>query len=68
MSKPDWKDAPALANWLAMDSDGLWWWFQLEPYQHPEGLWATYGASWVASKSRYPSDSSCWIKTLERRP
>lgn len=31
MNKPDWKDAPEWANWLAMDSDGIWWWYENEP-------------------------------------
>jgi hypothetical protein len=29
--KPDWKDAPEWAQWLAMDPDGSWWWFEHEP-------------------------------------
>lgn len=30
--KPDWKDAPPWAQWLAMDSDGEWHWFEEEPF------------------------------------
>lgn len=29
--KPDWKDAPEWAKWLAMDADGHWYWFEGEP-------------------------------------
>lgn len=29
--KPDWKDAPEWANYLAMDKDGEWYWFSSEP-------------------------------------
>ena len=29
--KPDWKDAPAGRDWLAMDGDGRWNWFRLKP-------------------------------------
>lgn len=29
--KPDWKDAPEWAQWLAMDPDGDWYWFEAEP-------------------------------------
>lgn len=29
--KPDWKDAPEWANWLAMDSSGKWYWWEYEP-------------------------------------
>ena len=30
--KPDWKDAPEWAMWLAMDEDGEWWWYEDEPF------------------------------------
>ena len=40
--KPDWKDAPAWANWLAMDSDGEWYWYALEP-SIMEGVWDAVG-------------------------
>lgn len=33
--KPDWKDAPEWANWLAMDEDGYWYWYELEPSPEP---------------------------------
>lgn len=29
--KPKWSDAPVWAEWLAMDGDGWWNWFELEP-------------------------------------
>jgi len=29
--KPNWKDAPYWANYLAMDYDGEWSWFEKEP-------------------------------------
>jgi hypothetical protein len=29
--KPDWKDAPEWAQWLARSSDGNWTWFEFEP-------------------------------------
>jgi len=29
--KPDWKDAPDWAQWLAIDELGEWWWFEFEP-------------------------------------
>ena len=31
MSKPDWKDAPEWAQWLAMDINGDWWWYEGQP-------------------------------------
>jgi hypothetical protein len=30
-SKPDWKDAPEWARYLAMDEFGVWWWFEYKP-------------------------------------
>lgn len=29
--KPDWKDAPEWANWLAMDANGTYNWFESRP-------------------------------------
>ena len=29
--KPDWKDAPEWANYLAMDEDGYWCWYLRKP-------------------------------------
>lgn len=29
--KPDWKDAPEWANWLAMDMSGRWFWWEFKP-------------------------------------
>lgn len=29
--KPDWKDAPEWATWLAMDCIGTWYWWVNEP-------------------------------------
>lgn len=31
MMKPDWKDAPEWAGWLARDSDGEWYWYEEKP-------------------------------------
>ena len=29
--KPDWKDAPKWAKWLAQNDDGQWYWFENKP-------------------------------------
>jgi len=29
--KPDWKEAPEWAKWLAMDGDGYWGWYEHKP-------------------------------------
>ena len=31
MTTPDWKDAPEWAMFLAMDSNGSWYWFERQP-------------------------------------
>lgn len=38
MSKPLWKDAPDWAQWLAMDGDGDWFWYEAEPHYTPGGM------------------------------
>lgn len=40
--KPDWKDAPDWAMWLAQDDDGEWGWFANEPILHD----GKFGAFW----------------------
>lgn len=41
--KPDWKEAPEWANWLAQDSDGKWW-HEYEPdYNRSTGYWVSEG-------------------------
>lgn len=61
--KPSWKDAPEWANWLAMDDDESWWWFENEPIMYP-GYWVTnegkYGNAgrvlpWQHSKTKRPA-------------
>ena len=64
MSKPDWKDAPEWAQWVAMDKDGTWAWYEDEP--NPRSL------DW-ACKRRYklaprPKVDNSWLKSLEPRP
>lgn len=59
MNKPDWKDAPEWAEWLAQDADGAWWWFQNEPEQRgggEDGRWhpLTTGKFYRATKSSQP--------------
>lgn len=57
--KPDWKDAPEWANWLAMDDDGEWWWFELKPtYKKRYSVWSEQcGRVGLASPS-IPGDES----------
>lgn len=59
--KPDWKDAPEWAQWLAQDSDGNWYWFSEEPcFVEENGGW---GAN--SSQCAYAGYSEI---TAEKRP
>ena len=67
--KPDWKDAPEWAQWLAMDEDGEWCWFDYRPFA--EDQWC----KWEVSIGRYAiadhhnnQVNSNWRETLESRP
>jgi ATP-dependent phosphoenolpyruvate carboxykinase len=64
--KPDWKNAPEWANWLAMDRNGEWYWYESKP--------VALGVYWLSmhstEKLRYISSSVIsvdWKETLEPR-
>ena len=59
--KPDWKDAPEWANYLAMDSDGGWFWYEHEPIVRGDCWVVTKGLSCYAGKWY-------WTETKEARP
>lgn len=65
MSKPDWSAAPGWAAYLAMDSDGFWYWYQNEPnLRREDGLWnRALGEVALAG-----SEAQIWKQTLEARP
>ena len=64
--KPDWKDAPLWVNYLCMDADLTWWWFEEKP--------ALGGMEWYALKGRSKrawgeySNPPDWKTTLEKKP
>jgi len=59
--KPDWKDAPSWAQWLAQDQSGAWYWYETEPYAGTSTWNYSQGrADWV--------DTPGWNETLEKRP
>lgn len=61
--KPDWKDAPEHAQFLAQDGNGDWYWYEKRPVWG--GIdWQTDGYSWIA---QFPPNPSA-RKTLEERP
>lgn len=59
--KPDWKNAPEWARFLAMDENGEWWWFEHEPYKTAH-FWNSLGQVKPAVNNLE------WQETLEERP
>lgn len=62
MNKPQWVNAPEWAEYLAMDEDGEWYWYEFEPYQMLD-CWANSGRMQFAG-----SQEVSWIQTKERHP
>jgi hypothetical protein len=60
--KPDWKDAPEWANWLAMDADGKWFWHEYEPRLRQRD-WDSFGAISLAGDT-----NSHWEEAISCRP
>ncbi len=60
--KPDWKDAPEWAQYLAMDADGMWWWHELRPSLDP------YSWEGEGKLGDIVLRFSNWQDTLEERP
>jgi hypothetical protein len=63
--KPDWKDAPGWANWLAQDDSGYWYWYENRP------VWNGYYFSIKPTSSKFAlavkSKDVC-KDSLEKRP
>ena len=38
-TQPDWSQAPEWAQWVAMERDGEWNWYECEPTMSDEGQW-----------------------------
>lgn len=62
MDKPDWKDAPEWAAYLAMHENGEWMWFEHEPTKE-NGYW---NLDRCRGRSEFPAKS--WTFTMEPRP
>lgn len=69
MIKPNWKDAPEWANYLAQDLDGTWCWYKNEPeLWETGGMWEASVDEWeIAKDKRWPGNHK-WTETLEPRP
>ncbi len=59
--KPDWKDAPSWARYLAMDYDGTWYFYENIPEDGSIAWLITCGKDRCAGISN-------WRDTLEERP
>jgi hypothetical protein len=57
--KPEWKDAPEWAKFLAQDSDGTWYWYESQPVRQ-WGNWKN------APGSRY--EQAYYYHSPEQRP
>ena len=64
IGKPGWESAPDWAQHLAQDSDGEWWWFEVEPENDHECFYSSEAED-RASTGYVIGD---WRNTLERRP
>jgi hypothetical protein len=65
MIKPDWKNAPEWAQWLAQDYDHIWFWFEHEPKPSEDGLWLAQSGK---CQRAMITDQTAWLETKERRP
>lgn len=65
MNKPDWKDAPEWAMWLAKDFDGQWWWHDTKPSLDEDNEW--FGSERFKSALR-TGDNENYRESLEPRP
>jgi len=62
---PDWATAPEWANYVAMDRDGKWYWYEFEPYAETN-IWNVN----VEHAGKYEMvDLYCnWQESLQKRP
>jgi len=61
--KPSWDEAPDFAQYLAMDDNGDWYWYEFKPVQRI--------ATWGISAGRYLlalKSEGGWRNTMEARP
>lgn len=68
--KPSWDEAPSWAQWLAMDNDGYWLWYENKPcWKHSLGEWERRNyAGHHAIAQRPPEPRFEGEETLEKRP
>jgi hypothetical protein len=64
MNKPEWKDAPDWARYLARDEDNSWRWFARKPKLLGCEFWESTGRVAAA----YGPAFTYWHESLEKRP
>ena len=64
--KPSWNDAPEWANYLAMDSDNDWYWYESKPHYY-YGRW-TCESYQRSSRANIDDKSYSSSESLEERP
>ena len=64
--KPDWKDAPEWAKWLAKDQQGRWQWWEKEPALFCD-RWCDPYVIKVRNEYTGDSDAPEWKHSLESR-
>lgn len=62
--KPSWDSAPNWAKYLAMDSDGKWWWYEKKPTKETFSFDSDGRAARASVRKFYEQ----WGSTLEKRP
>lgn len=69
LNKPNWKDAPSWGNWLAMDGNGLWIWYENEPFINNNlDIWDTVTGYNNDKDKTASAIIDNWRNTLEKRP
>jgi hypothetical protein len=63
MNKPNWKDAPSWAKYVAQDGSGAWYWYKKKPSMGNYG-WLDITGDFMKCK---PSNDN-WKQTVEKRP
>lgn len=66
MNKPDWKDAPKWAKWLAQDAPGEWYWHEEIPKDGDQD-WISHKRYDIAA-FKLDSANPNWRATLEAKP
>ena len=64
--KPDWKDAPEWAKYLAQDADGRWYWYEARP--KIDNILNLFYNRTDTDFALVNSANPNWKDTLEKRP